>query len=446
MKTLFLSIIICVGIAAVVLFGSIILIFPHQFLSLESKPICNSVPNPSIDTMTLNKTTWISVMEIRANQTKFDCTSLTEQFLSSLPKIKQALDGANQCQNGNNLCSVPTLGIIEEASPFGVPVPDYLNYQSTLTRDEAAALFANVRLSSYGFHSFGNLEYNNKYYQIAVLTSGEEIPPQVYAEFGEKIPYGAVVIKKGQSLRYPITVKTFATYGKPAELQFDASSSAADSTLDLRVEPQRIVIPERSQENVTLIVTANPDTRDGTYGISVGAKTRTGQGIGVCFYQCLSVSVNDSKWQINTYPGNSVILQGGDPPPKWLRLETKINKDVFYRSDIAEIRNFLINESSEPVTLSENIELVVLIYSESQKTGYQYYYAIQAFYDGNGLVLEPHSKTPLARTLYWDQTSYHDNPSSSSLQRVALGNYTLDVTFRGYNGDVWDNDIPIEIK
>jgi hypothetical protein len=447
MKVLHLSIITGVGIALVVLFGTIILIFPQQFLSLESKPRCNSIPNPSSDIMALNKTTWISVMKISENQTNLDCTSVNDLFLSSIPKIKQVLDGADECYNGNsNLCVVPAPMRIETAYHFaGVPVMDYLSYQATLRTDEAIRLIANIRLSSDGTESFGDLKYNDKYYQIVVSSSDKEITPQVYGEFGQKIPYTPVALKKGESLRYPITVTTLATYGKPAKVQFIASSSSADSNLELRIEPSIISVPERSQENVTLVVSATPDTRDGIYGISVAGKSQTGQNFGVCFYQCLSVSVNDSKWQITTYPGNGVIFQGGDPPPKWLKLETTINKDIFYRGDVAEITNFLVNDSPDPIKLSENTELVVMVYSESPKTGYQYYYAIQAFYDDKPLVIEPHSTMLLARPLHWDQTSYHDNPSGP-LQRVMLGNYTVDVTFRGYNGDVWDNDIPIEIK
>ena len=134
MKTLHLSIITGVGIAIVVSFGMAVLIFPNSLLSIESKPSCNDTPNASIDSIRLNKTIWISVIEINKNQTTLDCTSLNQQFLSSMPKIKQALGGADQCFNGKDLCTVSTGMSFETNYDFGVPVRDSLDYQETRHR------------------------------------------------------------------------------------------------------------------------------------------------------------------------------------------------------------------------------------------------------------------------------------------------------------------------
>src|SRR3989441_7528978 len=277
MKTLHLSIITGAGIVIVVSFGMTVLIFPNSLLSIESKPSCNNTPNASIDIIRLNKTIWISVMEIKKNQTTLDCTSLNQQFLSSMPKMKQALGGADQCFNGNyDLCTVPSGMSIETNFYFGVPVRDYLDYQETLTPDEAVALFSNIKLSSNGIWSYGDLEYNKKYYQLVLYTSNKSRQPQTYGEIVEKISYPPPQITQGQSIRYTITMKTLATYGKPAKLQFNASSMASDSGLKLTIDPDTLVIPERSQSNTTLTITATTGTLNGTYRISITGKTPEG--------------------------------------------------------------------------------------------------------------------------------------------------------------------------
>lgn len=415
---------------------------PSQLLT-ESR--CNDAPNPSISIIDLEKITWISVMEIRENQTISDCTSLSTQFLESMPKLKQAMDGADQCYQGkDDLCETSSQAGVEEVNIGEAYQPDNLNYRATLTADEVKLLADNVKMKTKSGQSYGDIKYGNRYYQIVLSTSNAEIPPQVDSEFAQKIPISPIAIQKGQSLNFPITVKTLATYGRPAHVQFDASSSALDSNLDLKVEPESIDIPEHSEKNVTLVVTATPDTRDGIYGITVYGKTGNNQGTNPCRFECILVNVNDSNWQIRTYPGNTMIGIGGNTAPKWLTLQSTINKSVFGAGDIAEVTNYLTNNSSKPVEFDDHTESVVTVYSESPKRGYQYYYVIQAFSNVKPLDIQPHSTVLLARPFYMDLTSYHDNPNV--LQRLAPGNYTVDIALNGYDRYWWDNDIPIVIK
>lgn len=407
---------------------------------------CKDTPNPSISIIDLEKTTWISVMKINENQTNLDCTLLSQKFLDAAPKLQDALNESEQCSEGHSeLCTTDTGMSSTRIYNFGVPVSDPVNYEISLNQDEVKMLYDNIRLASNGMQSFGDVKYGNNYYQIVLLTSNKEMASQAYAEFAQKFSYNPIAIQKGQSLRFPITVKTLATYGKPAHIRFDASSSAADSNIGLAIEPPTVDIPERSEKNVTLVVTATPNTRDGIYGISVDGSADGGQEFGIChIIQCLSVSVNNSTWEIRTYPGNVIIGMGGNTSPKWLHLESKINKSVFYPGDIAEVANYLTNNSSNTIAFGEHTELVVTVYSESPEKGYQYYYVIQASYNGKPLDIQPHSTVLLARPFYMDLTSYHDNPNV--LQRLEPGNYTVDIALNGYDGDWWDNDIPIVVK
>lgn len=415
-------------------------------LQMYADSRCKSVPNPSNEIMELGKFTWISVVKISKNQTNLDCTYLSPQFLSTLPKLQGALEGAAKCTEGHgDLCSVGTNGVmLTTVYRFGVPVTDSVNYEASMTQGEAKILYDNIRLASNGAQSYGDVKYGNSYYQIVLLTSNTERAPQVHAEFARQFSSNPITIQKGQSLSFPITLTTLATYGRQAHIQFDTSTSSLDSKLGLRVEPPEIEMPERSVKNVTLIVTATPKTRDGTYGINVGGRTDTGGGFSACQFECLTVSVNDSKWEIRTYPGNAMIGIGGNSAPKWLSLESRINKDVFGKGDIAKVTNYLTNNGSGTASLSEHAELVVTVYSESPEKGYQYYYVIQATYDGKKLEVPPHSTVLLARPFYMDLTSYHDNPNV--LQRLAPGNYTVDIVLSGYDGDRWNNDIPIVVR
>src|SRR2546428_1061296 len=445
MKTFHVSIITGVGMAIVVSFGMTILIFRKSLLSIEAKASCNETPNASIDAIRLNKTIWISVMEINKNQTTLDCTSLNQHFLSSMPKIKQALGGADQCFNGNyDLCTVPSGMSIETTFDFGVRVRDYWDYQETLTRNEAVALFSNIKLSSKGICSYGDLEYKKKYYQLVQNTNRKDRPPQTYGEIVEKISYPPPQITQGQSIRYTITMKTLATYGKPAEIQFNASSMASDSGLKLTIDPDTLVIPERSQSNTTLTITATPGTLNGTYPISITGKTPEGQSVGICGSDCPTVKVGDSDWSIVNNYGGSYGFQGGNKPQDWLKFETVLDKNNYYLGDIVQISNYMVNESPNKITLNDRAEILVNVYNNDKNGTYHYYYFVQAMYDGKPIILEPHSKIILARPLHWDQMSYH---GSNSFHRVKPGVYHVDVSFgSSYQGAVWDNDITMKIK
>ena len=412
MKTLHLSIIIILGIAAVVAVGIYVLISPSTILSTEDISSCNPAPNSSRDVITLKQITWMSVMEIEKNQTKLDCTSVNSETFSALPKLEQALSGADQCKQGKDeVCSFPSgIGGMTVISDGIIPVDDRINYQTSLTQDEANSLSDNVRLASNGDLVVGDVEYNGKYYQIILWT--KDTPPtlQVSADYAPEpnaIPYDLEI---GKSINYTITVKTLTTFGMPAKVQLYPIIPALDSGLNARFVPDVLFISERSKANATMIITAGPHAQNGTYQIRFAGKILDGGFAGeMRGNQCPCIRIGDSDWTIRTYDGNGGGW-GGKPSLPWLKVETVTDKQLYHTGEIVEIKNFIINDSPNRVTLENGMRMFVDMYNQVNGTGaYRYFYGIDALYDGKPISLEPHSKTLIARPFYWDQSDLRES-------------------------------------
>ncbi len=182
MKTTHLSIITGFGIATVVAVGIYILIFPISIISNYDNPSCNQAPNVSRDEITLKKITWLSVMEIEKNQTKLDCTTVNQETFLHIPKLEQALNRADQCEQGqDNVCSFPSGGISLEMAADGImSVEDSKNYRASLTQDEAHFLLDNVNLGQVGSLVAGDVNYDGKYYQVLLYTNDESVNNDEY--------------------------------------------------------------------------------------------------------------------------------------------------------------------------------------------------------------------------------------------------------------------------
>ena len=159
--------------------------------------------------------------------------------------------------------------------------------------------------------------------------------------------------------------------------------------------------------------------------------------------QCPCIRIGDSDWTIRTYDGNGGGW-GGKPSLPWLKVETVTDKQLYHTGEIVEIKNFIINDSPNKVTLENGMRMFVDMYNQVNGTGaYRYFYGIDSLYDGKPISLEPHSKTLIARPFYWDQSDLRDQLMP---HKVIPGNYIVDVSFGSYNGTVWNNDVPIVIK
>ncbi|MDH2908293.1 MAG: hypothetical protein PXX83_09400 [Candidatus Nitrosotalea sp.] len=445
MKTLHLSIVFGSGIAAVVAVGIYILIFPSSIASNYDSPSCNPAPNTSRDEIALKKITWLSVMEIEKNQTKLDCTSLTDETLSSLPKLEQSLNGADQCKQGkDNICSFPSgIGMIMISDGI-IPVEDQVNYQASLTQDEAHVLLDNVNLASNGNLVVGDVKYDSKYYQIILFSSDKPGSSQVYPRFNPEPGYTRDNLAKGESINYTITLQTLATFGGPVKVELDPKISTLDSGLDAKIVPNILFIPERTSVNATMVVTAGQNVQNGIYDIGFSGKVSNGGfSGGMIQTECPCIRIGNSDWTISTFESGGGYW-GGKDPPSWLRVETITDKQVYHIGDVVEIKNFIVNDSPNKVRLDNEPRLFVHVYNQVNGTGaYRYFYGIDAINDGKPIVLEPHSVTLIARPFYWDQS---DLRIDSVLHKVVPGKYHVDMSFGSYNGTVWASDVSIVIK
>lgn len=445
MNTIHLSLIVTVGIAMVVTAGVYIMVFPNSVTSNDINPSCNPAPNISRDKITLKQVTWISVMEIDKNQTKLDCTSLTDENLSNLPSVEQALNGADQCKQGkDNICSFPSGVSITMVSDGIIPIEDRVNYAASLTNDESNSLLDEIKLDPHGSQAVGDVQYDDKYYQIMLSSSDKPGSSQVYPRFTPEPGYTPDDLVKDQSINYTITLQTLATFGRPAKVELYPVISALDSGLTARITPNALFIPERSTVNATMIVTAGTNAQNGTYPIGFSGKVLDGGfSGGMVRSECPCIRIGNSDWTINTFDSGGGYWSGKDPP-SWLKSEITTDKQVYHVGDTVEIKNFLVNNSPNKITLDNELRLFIHVYNQVNDTGaHRYFYGIEATNDGKPVVLEPHSMTMIARPFYWDQS---DLRSESISHKVVPAKYHVDMSFGSYNGTVWDDDVSIVIR
>jgi hypothetical protein len=123
-------------------------------------------------------------------------------------------------------------------------------------------------------------------------------------------------------------------------------------------------------------------------------------------------------------------------------VETVTDKQDYHTGETIRITNYITNDSPNIVILNET-RLFLSVYNQVNDTGAsRYFYGIDA-YDHKSLVLEPHSKTIIARPFYWDQS---DLRPESITHKVIPGHYHIDASFGSYNGTVWDNDVLVTIR
>jgi hypothetical protein len=119
-------------------------------------------------------------------------------------------------------------------------------------------------------------------------------------------------------------------------------------------------------------------------------------------------------------------------------MELELNKEEFMDGDIAEIKAYLVNNSTETITFTPRELLISVI--KTQPVGYyDNMYGIDARYESDEMiVLEPETRTLLVRPFYWDQTTFQgfddekrlDSREHKMIATFVGGNYT-------WNNDVW---------
>jgi len=393
---------------------------------------CRTAPYPS-DELILKNRTWISVTRIDSHDILEKCTIITPELISKLPKLETALKGADGCKDGTEICEV-SYGISRSE--------DSEDYEVSVSAEEGQSIANQIGLTIGAYRSLGTLVYDNKYYRLEVFTTDGETGVQAEVSFAEPIGSEPILLRKGDSIAYTLKAKTWATYGKPAELDLQARAGARDSELDVRFEPSKLVVPERSEASAKLIITADENARDGRYEIAASAIVNNGGGgfLPACHHSssCAIVQIGDSDWQIRTYGSDSSGSIGGKKAPEWLRVNVETSKDVYSKDESIEIKAYIINDSEEKIILNKDLRLIIQVLGSSGSL-----YGIDAYIsDGEPIVLEPKSRTLLARPFYWDQETFI---SMAAPQYVGQGTYTLDMDFAGYQGHFFRDQKKIQI-
>lgn len=257
----------------------------------------------------LKERTWISVVKI-ANPSeivKGKCiVVVSQEIISKIPALVKAMSGADGCAAGTEVCEV-SYGISSATGDpsLGITILDKDDYELTVSHDEAIEIAKQFRTTTTGLgiddgHSAAGavvLAYNNSFYALYLHTADtkEGIGAQVEAKFVEPSTAAVVaayptpaVLEKDRSLSYTVMLKTWATYGGPAEVDLRAATMA-DSGLQVRIEPDHLVIPERSEAKAKLVI-SNYDGRPGNYEIRVAGRINNSSTLfGPCGFdsQCL---------------------------------------------------------------------------------------------------------------------------------------------------------------
>lgn len=185
--------------------------------------------------------------------------NVTSEILVSIPSLKNAFDGADGCRNGTEVCEV-SYGFSEGG--------DKDNYELSISPADANTIREQIPLSSKTNDAL--LEFGDKLYWLVLYSSTDFRTPQMMTTFLEKVSNEPTLLRMGETLQYTVLVKTWSTYGGPVEMKLYSASSTPDSGVSVRVEPNSLVLNERSEQKVKLIITPTEKAKEGTYGIRIG--------------------------------------------------------------------------------------------------------------------------------------------------------------------------------
>jgi hypothetical protein len=367
------------------------------------------------------------------------CTLLTADKLDRIPLVAAAIEGADGCKDGIEVCELPS----------GISFGGEAQYKLSISRGEVQTMVEEVVMVA----NKAILQHDGKYYFLELFTTDENVGPQARVEFLDPHFIGNIThtiedevirLEKSQSTTVPFVVRTFATFGKPANITLNAGVHARDSGLTVSIEPSTFMIPERSTAKGNLTITAGTNAQDGVYQLSMVGKDGWIRTCGFYTdYACPLIQIGDSIWQINTSDGG--VGLGGKQPPEWLRLTTETDKDTYRTGETVTIKSYIQNGGNDTVTL-EGIRLVIDIGNRtvnqipnSSTTALNNLYTIDAYsYSGNDtIIVQPHSKVLLVRSFYWNQELV-GSPISDEIDitpaSVQAGNYTIRTSFAGYEG------------
>jgi len=392
--------------------------------------------------------TWISVVRIdRAfgvgAPPGVPCTILTSELVYKIPVLADAIQGADGCIDGTEICQVSS-GISRGG--------DELDYEMTITKDDAARILSEFKL---GPDNAAILASGNRFYTLWFYNYDRDAAifegAQVEASFLDYHPsIMPIPLAAGQSVNFTMLVKAYATYGGPVTVDLLSTSSARDSGLLVEFEPATLEMEERTEARVTLRITATENVREGTYDIGAGGKINNYGYIpsGPCNYSCPVIKVGNSNWHIQTFGNDTQMAQYGlGTAPDWLRLDIETDKETYSAGEPIEVKAFLVNKGPQRLIIdgTEANRRMMTMIGGPVGENFASVYGIDAYdyqNDSNPIVVEPYSKKLLVRSFLWDQKTFR---SDSKPEQVPYGNYNIVVSFAGYGNVVLNGHHEIRI-
>jgi plastocyanin len=395
--------------------------------------------------------TWISVSRFAGMpQTIHDkrCTIVTSDLLSEIPKLEAALKGADGCVEGTEVCQV-SYGMSMSTLYDIAAVDDSQDYELSLSKEEAEKITSEIGIVG----NLAVLAYKDNFYLLALnAADSDEVGIQMATEFVEPVTWHPVPLEQGQSLEYTILIKTWATYGEPAEFVLKAGTLAKDSGLDIQLEPDHLVIQERSEARVKVTITAGNDAKDGIYDMYVTGRINDSIplqsspcGLGG---QCPVIQIGDSNWEIRTYGSSTGFgMYSNNEPPVGLWLEVRTDKQAYAEGESVQIEAYFVNDGREKVVL-EGARLIMQVADLNIQDSINYAFSIDSIYSSSvneTIAVEPKSEVLLARAFQWDQKTFESFDFNSSSYPVASGTYAVSASFSGYQGYVFHDRKRVQI-
>ena len=351
--------------------------------------------------------------------------NITSEMLVSIPSLKNAFDGADGCHSGTEVCEV-SHGFSEGG--------DKDNYELSLSQEEAKTIREQIPLSSKTNDAL--LEFGDKLYWLVLYTTTDFRTPQMVTTFLEKVPNEPTPLRIGETLQYTMLVKTWSTYGGPVEMKLYSAPSSPDSGVSVRAEPNSVVLNERSEQKVKLIVTPTEKAKEGIYGIRIWGKFYNDQFFwpdNPCQHSaCPSVKIGSSSssassWDIRSTGGYGGL--GGKDPPKWLNLRLMTDKEQYRLGEPIKFTAYLDNNSTDSSIILKDAMMIIKIYPSNSNPS-QNVYNIEATRseanNNTGESLQPGSSIVLAHPFEWDQKQMKDGVLTNNY--VNAGRYTIDAS------------------
>ncbi|MEO9295875.1 MAG: hypothetical protein ABI347_09785 [Nitrososphaera sp.] len=344
-------------------------------------------------------------------------TVVSPEMLSKIPDLKSAFEGADGCRDGTEVCEV-SHGFSEGG--------DRDNYEQSISAEQANVLRENVPLSAKTNGAL--LEFDGRLYWVILHTTSDFMVPQMETRFVEQVPIEPVPLQRGKTLQYTVLIKTWATYGAPAEMNLYAEPSSADSGVSVKVEPDFVVLTERSEQKVKLIITPTANAKEGIYDIRIWGKfanTELFWPDNPCHAACPAIKVGDSLWEVRNNAGT--VGLGGNDPPEWLNLRLTTDKQVYKPGEMVRFTAYLDNQSPDSSIAFDDARLIINVYP-SGKSSMDNVFNVDAWYRGksNGagaMTLQPGSTIILAYPFDWNQKILKDGILIDS--NAEAGKYTI---------------------